>query len=121
MSSQKLMSALQSGNVSSVKKIVTSKGFDGKKSLLPPGHPYKHYPAVVAAVETGNVEIVRLLLDNGCLVDDAVGINGITGLYVACQEVYSIYIMYHQRKLSLECRVSKICANCLFQRGPTST
>jgi ankyrin repeat protein len=91
MSGQKFMVALQGGNIKAVKKIITSSGFDASKSLFPPNSPQTaevgHYPPIVAASESGSVEIVRCLLDNGAAVDAAVGVNGMTGLYIACQEV----------------------------------
>ena len=78
-----LIQALETGNVNQAKSII--KKIDVNASIFPPNHEYGHFPPLIAISESGNVELVRLTLDRGANVNGGVGVNGISGLYIASQ------------------------------------
>jgi len=84
MASQQFFEALQSGNVTKAKKIIRK--LDPNASMLPARHEIGHYPPLCAVAETGIVEIMRALIDKGANVNGEIGMNGMTALYIACQE-----------------------------------
>ena len=77
--------AAQSGDVKRIKQIINQKDFNPKASILPLNNEYGFYPPLVATIALGN-EISRLLIEKGANVNDAVGCNGMTPLYLAAQE-----------------------------------
>eukprot|EP00590_Aulacoseira_subarctica_P011569 CAMPEP_0172419808 /NCGR_PEP_ID=MMETSP1064-20121228/6211_1 /TAXON_ID=202472 /ORGANISM="Aulacoseira subarctica , Strain CCAP 1002/5" /LENGTH=336 /DNA_ID=CAMNT_0013159463 /DNA_START=58 /DNA_END=1068 /DNA_ORIENTATION=- len=81
-------SALQNGNFKKVKKIINGSDFDPNASILPIGNEYGFYPPLCAVVESGQMELIRLLVERGANVNDAIGCNGMTPLFLAAQEGY---------------------------------
>lgn len=84
---ERLEKALQSGNAKLMKKAIEELTINNvNSSFLPPSAGMGHYPVICAAVETGNVEIIKLLLDKGADVNAGLGVNGMSALYLASQE-----------------------------------
>ncbi|KAJ1412261.1 ankyrin repeat-containing domain protein [Ochromonadaceae sp. CCMP2298] len=89
-----LLAALQRSNLKKAKELVTSGSVDVNASLLPPHHENGHYPPIVAATEAGSVEVVRALVERGADANACVGVNGMSGLYIASQEGHHDIVIF---------------------------
>mmetsp|Transcript_18567 Transcript_18567/g.30940 ORF Transcript_18567/g.30940 Transcript_18567/m.30940 type:complete len:349 (+) Transcript_18567:108-1154(+) len=82
--------ALQSGNVKQAKRAMAKNGFDVTASAMPPSAQMGHYPILCVVAEGGLVEIAKIILEEkGANVNDVIGCNGMSALYIACQEGFT--------------------------------
>ena len=82
----RLFAALENSDVKAAKKLIAKPSFDVHASMLPPQHQVGFYPVICAVAESGLVEVAKCVLEKGANVDALVGCNGMSALYIACQE-----------------------------------